>query len=256
MITRTSPTVLYEDVLRRLSQKEMRYKLNVANKLVVHKDYPILESYKRRIGKHFMSTIDAKDFVKNSNEVINDINEWVKGITNGKIMKLLDSLDESTIMIILNAIYFNGKWNSEYFINTTREDVFYNNGVDLIKTQMMSKLTYFKYAEIDELNSKLLELPYSGDDVSLYIVLPLRNDGIKQLVSARSHFNLIIDIITRLRRAREVNVSIPIFKIESSYSLKSQLCQMGMNLIFAVLLTCLQSMAKEICMFQKRSIKR
>jgi serine protease inhibitor len=30
----------------------------------------------------------------------------------------------------------------------------------------------FNYTEIESLNSKLLELPYSGDDLSLYIVLP------------------------------------------------------------------------------------
>jgi serpin B len=89
----------------------------------------------------------------------------------------------------------------------------------------------FNYTEIESLNSKLLELPYSGDDLSLYIVLPNEKQGFNQLKNNLKDFAVIDNSIRNLRES-EVHVTIPKFKIEAEYELKEQLSQLGMKQVF------------------------
>lgn len=47
----------------------------------------------------------------NGTESANTINKYVAEKTNGKIDKLVDSLDPSTVMYLISYIYFKGKWD-------------------------------------------------------------------------------------------------------------------------------------------------
>lgn len=43
-----------------------------------------------------------------------DINNWVSNKTNGLIPEIIDSIDSSTISVMLNAMYFNAEWEEKY----------------------------------------------------------------------------------------------------------------------------------------------
>jgi serpin B len=220
-------------VLREIEDVDSnKYQLNVANKLVAQQNFDILETYKQNLKKYFQTTIDSADFVHNSVSVTDAINEWVKQQTHNKIVKLLsEPLSPSTRLVLLNAVYFKGIWETKFLKNETREEIFFNQGISEFKTQMMRRNGKFNLTEIPELDSKLLELPYSGDDISLYIVLPNERQGLKSVKSKLTDFALIEKSITQLKEV-EVHVTIPKFKIETSYSLKEQLSQLGMKEVF------------------------
>jgi serpin B len=220
-------------VLREIEDVDSnKYQLNVANKLVAQQNFDILETYKQNLKKYFQTTIDSADFVHNSVAATDAINEWVKQKTHDKIVKLLsEPLSPSTRLVLLNAVYFKGIWETKFLKNETREEIFFNQGISEFKTQMMRRNGKFNLTEIPELDSKLLELPYSGDDISLYIVLPNERQGLKSVKSKLTDFALIEKSITQLKEV-EVHVTIPKFKIETSYSLKEQLSQLGMKEVF------------------------
>jgi serpin B len=96
---------------------------------------------------------------------------------------------------------------------------------------MMIRNGKFNYTEIEELNSKLLEIPYSGDDLSLYILLPNEKQGLKKLNSNLKDFAVIENSIRNLRE-NEVQVTIPKFKVEAEYELKEHLLELGMKQVF------------------------
>ncbi|XP_034722071.1 alpha-1-antitrypsin-like isoform X2 [Etheostoma cragini] len=52
------------------------------------------------------------------------INEYVEEKTNGKIAKLVENLDPSTVLYLLSYIYYKGTWASEFDTNLTEEDDF------------------------------------------------------------------------------------------------------------------------------------
>jgi serpin B len=220
-------------VLREIEDVDSnKYQLNVANKLVAQQNFDILQTYKENLKKYFETTIDSADFAHNSVAATDAINEWVKQQTHDKIVKLLsEPLSPLTRLVLLNAVYFKGIWETKFLKNETREEIFFNRGISEFKTQMMRRNGKFNFTEIPELDSKLLELPYSGDDISLYIVLPNERQGLKSLTSKLTDFALIDKSISQLKEV-EVHVTIPKFKIETSYSLKEKLSQLGMKEVF------------------------
>jgi serpin B len=220
-------------VLRQISDVDSnKYELNVANKLVAQQNFDILESYKESLKKFFATTIETADFVHNSIAATNAINDWVKTQTHDKIPKLLSQpLDSSTRLVLLNAVYFKGIFTTKFLKNETKEEVFFNRGVNQIKKEMMKRNGKFNYTEIESLNSKLLEIPYSGDDLSLYILLPNEKQGFNQLRNNLKDFSVIENSIRNLRES-EVHVTIPKFKIEAEYELKEQLSELGMRQVF------------------------
>jgi serpin B len=220
-------------VLREIEDVDSnKYQLNVANKLVAQQNFDILQTYKENLKKYFETTIDSADFAHNSVAATDAINEWVKQQTHDKIVKLLsEPLSPLTRLVLLNAVYFKGIWETKFLKNETREEIFFNRGISEFKTQMMRRNGKFNFTEIPELDSKLLELPYSGDDISLYIVLPNERQGLKSLTSKLTDFALIDKSISQLKEV-ELPVTIPKFKIETSYSLKEQLEKIGMKSVF------------------------
>ena len=50
------------------------------------------------------------------------INDWVAEKTNDKITKIVDQIDQSAILFLINAIYFKGTWTKEFDKDLTREE--------------------------------------------------------------------------------------------------------------------------------------
>jgi len=184
------------------------------------------------LKKYFQTDVESKDFMLDSKVTTDEINEWVKHITHRKIENLLSQpLSPSTRLVLLNAIYFEGIWKTAFEKSETHEEVFFNSGINEVKTQMMRRCGKFNLTEVSELDSKLLELPYSGEDISLYIVLPNQRQGLHKITSDLRDFEMIEKSITQLQEVN-ADVVIPKLKIEGSHSLKNHLMALGMKRVF------------------------
>ena len=96
----------------------------------------------------------------------------------------------------------------------------------------MSMNQTLKYGISEELNAQALDLPYKGDKVSMVILLPKEVNGIAALQEALTadrliNFEKVFDI-----RYNKVDVFLPRFKLEDSFSLNDALGGMGMNEAF------------------------
>ena len=54
------------------------------------------------------------------------VNAWSNAKTHGKIPTILNSLSPKTLMILLNAVYFKGKWEEAFDKEDTKKKTFYN----------------------------------------------------------------------------------------------------------------------------------
>ena len=77
----------------------------------------------------------------------------------------------------------------------------------------------------------MLELPYKGKELSMLFILPNKDDGLSKLESNLSaeHF----EELTNAMHTQKVIVSIPKFKLESSFQLATVLAGMGIDDIFS-----------------------
>ena len=209
-----------------------KYNLDIVNKILVQKDFNISETFKEEVQNNYNSEIESKDFFGQSAEVMNDINQWVRRQTRDKIQSLLaQPLPLDTLLVILNAIYFKGIFQTKFDKELTTDQQFFNHQNQQKTIKMMRRIGTFNYTEVEELDSKLLELPYTGDDIGLYVLLPNQRQGLTSLKNNITDFSVIETAINNLIE-EDVNVMIPKFKIESKYSLPETLSTLGMNLVF------------------------
>ena len=78
---------------------------------------------------------------------VEQVNNWCKNKTHGKINKILDRLEPYTLMILLNAVYFKGEWERKFFEDSTNKLPFYNLGKEEIKVDTMTQIGFFYYYE-------------------------------------------------------------------------------------------------------------
>ena len=74
--------------------------IDIANAVMTR--FTPLENF-AEIAKQYLAPIEPLKSVE-------QVNNWCSNKTHGKIDKILDELDPSTLMIILNAVYFKGEW--------------------------------------------------------------------------------------------------------------------------------------------------
>lgn len=68
---------------------------------------------------------------------VEPINQWVKEKTQGRIPKILDSLDVNSLVVLANAIYFKGSWQKVY-----------NKGQGSFTTNAHKTLSNIAFAEL------------------------------------------------------------------------------------------------------------
>ena len=158
------------------------------------------------------------------------VNNWCSEKTHGKITKILDQLDASVRMILLNAVYFKGEWSNKFRESSTQKKIFYNLGTEIKKVDTMQKMDHFYYYEDNKV--QVIDLPYTKDGMSALIILPRENMDINRYVtSLNSNEKSLSELISKLKVSK-VNLELPKFKLEFSSSLKETLRDMGMITAF------------------------
>ena len=211
-----------------LNEQNEDYNISAANALWIKKNFQLLETYLSVIRDFYGGEATEVDF-SNPEESAEIINNWVENHTNNLIQDLItpDVIDPLTALILTNAIYFKGVWRVQFDpINTTDRD-FETNTEDTIQVPTMKLVDtedVFYYTETDDL--QILELPYTGDDLSMMILLPKNNDlsDIIDTIDDDSFLEWKESMIER-----NVDIYLPKYKVETKYSLKPHLQQLGMN---------------------------
>lgn len=206
------------------------YELETANALWINNDFTLKEQYVSNVDNYYSGKVQELDFGGQPEESTNTINNWVEEKTNEKIQNLVsrDSINEDTRMIITNAIYFNGKWEDEFERSNTDERLFYMSDDDEITVETMFTQSYLNYGE--DSDAKILELPYKGHNMCMYVVLP-DDHAIEEFEKSFSVGDYE-KLKSNMDSEYEVRVWIPKFKFETKTELSDQLSGMGMENAF------------------------
>lgn len=209
------------------------YSLYMANAALIQKGYPIVSNYITGLKDVYHATAKEVDFANENSKVVREINEWVSNKTHNQIDEFLSEsdLDSANILVLLNAVFFKGVWETQFNPKKTYDGVFYNRGTitSITLVPMMhlkEELLYTVYNGI-----KVLELPYKGEHVSMVILLPEELDGLAQLEK-----NLTPDTfrdIRRLTSKTRVIVAFPRFKLEFKKDLTQVFKDIGMDIFGA-----------------------
>jgi serine protease inhibitor len=201
--------------------------LSIANSLWVKQGMSFNLDFLQRVRDAYAAKIDTLDFKDPG--VPSLINDWVRQNTNGKIDGIIDTVDPDSSVLILNAIYFKGKWKIPFPKDQSQDLPFYLlNGTQKQHPMMSSREDDYPYYENDLFQA--VSLPYGNGRLSMYIFLPKSGisleDFHRQLNSETweqwmTHFKL-----------KEGVIQLPRFKLDYEISLNDSLKTLGMGVAF------------------------
>jgi serine protease inhibitor len=208
-------------------QKKKGVELDVANGLWAQAGHPFLPAFLNVAREQYEGSLNQADFKTKAEPVRREINGWVSKQTKGKIQEIIPSgaLDASTRLVLVNAIYFKGRWTKPFQTNITAPAPFHVSGSTQVQAPLMKMTSEFNYAEVEGL--QVLELPYASDDLSMVVLLPREPAGIKALEGMVSPQKL--EEWVGAARSQKVNVFLPKFKLEAKFGLNDTLAAMGMR---------------------------
>ena len=165
-------------------------------------------------------------------ESANQVNSWCEKQTNGKIKKIIENIN-GIELILLNAVYFKYDWKFPFEKESTYLNNFYNENQTITKVEMMSKkfhsINYFQNE-----NLQMIELPYKDDNISMIIILPLKDKFHSIFDYLNQEKNDITKLINNLQpRDNVIILKLPKFEFEYEVSLKDSLLNMNMKEAFS-----------------------
>ncbi|KAL6105672.1 serpina10 [Pungitius sinensis] len=204
-------------------------KLEQGMALFLSQNFSVEEVFQDHIEKYFEADIRSVDFA-DSKGSISFVNEYIKNKTQDKMTDMLSTLDALTKLMLIDTILFQGSWRKPFNPNFTSNAPFHVNNYNIVQVPMMFLEDKFYSMHDVALGAKVLRLPYR-EGVSMLILLP--NKGMD--------YTVIDDAITAKRflswikelQKSTLEVNLPKFKMESSYSLQNLLPDMGMTSIFS-----------------------
>lgn len=224
----------YQSLLSEINDPNTKYILRTANRLYGEKTFQFLPSFIESSEKSYHAGLEQTDFMHAWEDSRKQINGWVEERTEGKIQNLLAEgiVDSLTRLVLVNAIYFKGNWEKQFDKERTTERPFRINKNETRPVQMMFKKDTFNMTYIGDFQTKILELPYVGNELSMIILLPDAiqdgSTGLERLERELTYEKLTEWINPEMMDSTEVRVSLPRFKLEESYDLKPLLSSMGM----------------------------
>ena len=169
----------------------------------------IPDSYIKSMNSTYFADVNSADLASESGKGV--INAWVNSKTNG-LIKNLDGLYEpspSTEALILNALYFNGEWDSKFEVKRTKGEIFNAPDRDVSVKMMHNTLRTTAYEDDKRI---MFRLPFKYRESYMVFVLP--NEGCS-LTDAWSD----IENCDSGWSAYDLKVSVPKFSTESTLKL-------------------------------------
>ena len=156
------------------------------------------------------------------------VNGWCSEKTHGKVEKMLSTLNPDTVMLLINALYFNGKWGFEFNSKTNKEKFKTIDGDD-VSVEMMSTARLMNYAEVK--GWTMVELPYGNGAFQMDVILPPSDIPFGKAAEALDLE--CFDLLDVCSMPNEVSLKMPEFKFECSVEgLKDALIGLGMENAF------------------------
>jgi serpin B len=184
------------------------------------------------LAADYGASLRAVDFAGHPAEAEAAINNWVAAQTNDRIDPLLGpgAVTPDTRFVIVNAVYFNASWQSQFDKSSTRPGTFTRADGSSVQASMMSS-SEAATAYAKGSNWQAVELPYAGGTTSMVVVLP--DAGALSAVEQGLSGDFYAGVTAALSSSTPVTITMPSFTIHGpTVSLVAQLQALGMKAAF------------------------
>ncbi len=218
----------YLKLMTEMVPVDKRVVLEIANSVWVEKRLIVKQPFITELQKYYKA--DARDIDVTNPDAVDIVNSWIGEKTHDKVTDMLDNLDNDLAMLLINAVYFNGKWRYRYDKSDTKEEPFYVTPQDSKTVPIMHQTENLKVARSNNLT--IAEIPYGQGNFTMVVVLPDVNITAQEVVNAlspslwREWVSLLDD------NTHKTELSMPRFKYKFKRLLNNDLSDLGMGIAF------------------------
>ncbi|XP_022451156.1 alpha-2-antiplasmin isoform X2 [Delphinapterus leucas] len=214
-------------LLSRLCQDLGPGAFRLAARMYLQKGFPIkkdfLEQSEQLFGAKPMSLTGRK------RDDLANINQWVKEATEGKIEDFLSDLPDDTVLLLLNAIHFQGFWRRKFDPNLTRRDTFHLDEKFTVPVDMMQARTYpLRWFLLEQPEIQVAHFPFKNN-MSFVVVVPTHFEWNASQVLASLSWGVLHQ---PLLRERPTTVQLPKLHLKYQMDLVAILSQLGLQELF------------------------
>lgn len=209
-----------------LAELDNTCSVNTANSLWLNKEFTAKGSFKEALQLNYDAEVTTADFSKA--ETIKQINAWCEKETNGCIQNFIKELSPDCRLVLLNALYFKGRWESQF--KATKSGTFTTANGELQDADFMYRnKAIYPYASNEHF--ALAELPYGNEAFGLVIALPHEGKDITDCINGLTGEKWL-EAVNDMK-GTSLNMKLPKFKAEHKGSLVNALKEMGINKAFS-----------------------
>lgn len=218
----------FQSLLKDTAYTDEFVKMAVANSIWIQEKLAVLPAFEDMTRTYFSSEVRRVNFSKK--ETLAALNQWTADKTLGRIQAVPGStIDPTTAMIIVDAIYFSGQWMHAFDPQRTHDGRFTLGSGEKKSVRMMQhddlSVPYVRTKELEA-----VQLPYCGRTARMTLVLPGKKSAtLREMLKQSSWRQWVMQL-----RSHTGKVTIPRFYFEWSRQLKEALSAMGMSEAFAM----------------------
>lgn len=199
--------------------------LTIANALWADQHFTLAPDFVKLCESTFGARAQSLNFA--DPKAADEINNWVKTNTNGKIPSIVTpDLVKKAAVILTNAVYFAAQWRSEFPDSQTADQAFHKTGGAAKNVKMMHQ-PLLRGSYRSGANFEGAMLSYKESSAFFYALLPQSGHTPKEVLAS-----LDIDHLGDGPADFDLDLKLPRFTLDFSASLVDDLKKMGMDVAF------------------------
>lgn len=199
--------------------------VKTANSVWGNAEVPLKDDFQKMNIENYSAMVSQLDFSDPS--AVEQINAWCNQTTEGLIPSILDEVNPTATVYLLNSLYFKARWESEFAPEKTQEGDFNTSSGKVVKADFIQTQRMAAYVENEWFTST--SLSYQNDSYVMRLILPQPEISIDQVLQALSESdgNLWKNVILA-----DINLKMPRFTLENKMDLIPALQALGMKKAF------------------------
>ena len=199
--------------------------LESANSLWQQQGFPLKPSFLSTIATYYQAGVWQTDFANHNAQALAAIDHWTSAKTHGKITKLFNSLDPTTVLVLANALYFHAAWETPFDpAETTPQPFTTSTG----KQVTASFMTGDPVQAVKTDGYQAAVLPYTGGSFEAVAIMPTTTSLPKTIENLSQ--SRLADMIKSVEAApATAGISMPKFTTTASVDLRPVLTSLGMG---------------------------
>jgi len=216
----------YRSLIDLLTSLDPSTTMQIANAIFYSQTFPFNSSFTQTVATYFDAEVKPRDF-QDSQGTLTAVNDWASAKTKGRIPKVLDSVDPSAVMYLLNAIYFKGSWRERFDPAETHDATFH-----AVRGDQSSKLMHRQgktlYSETSDYQA--VDLPYGDSAFTMTVVLPKDGKSVESVAASLSP--AAWSSLSASFGQREVDLYLPKVTLAWKRELSGNMKALGMHAAF------------------------